>query len=133
MKCGEGHSTHECDKPRTTAPKCANCGGEHLSTSIKCTKNPNNPSNRPIQAKNKPAQIPQENPWKKQTEAKKSMKDEPPKKNTQKATRTDEEEILISIGRMAVTFSETNPTAEQYVQFQKEQQKMINIFKKMCN
>lgn len=32
MKCGDNHSTHECEKPRTTPPKCANCGGEHLST-----------------------------------------------------------------------------------------------------
>ncbi|GJQ83164.1 hypothetical protein Trydic_g19507 [Trypoxylus dichotomus] len=42
MNGGEGHSTHLCEKPRTTPPKCANCGGEHLSTYLKCPENPNN-------------------------------------------------------------------------------------------
>ncbi|GJQ76915.1 hypothetical protein Trydic_g19871 [Trypoxylus dichotomus] len=42
MKCGEGHSTHLCTKPKTSPPKCANCQGEHLSTYIKCPVNPNN-------------------------------------------------------------------------------------------
>ncbi|GJQ65604.1 hypothetical protein Trydic_g12483, partial [Trypoxylus dichotomus] len=42
MKCGEGHFTHLCTKPKTTPPKCANCQGEHLSTYIKCPGNPNN-------------------------------------------------------------------------------------------
>ncbi|GJQ84759.1 hypothetical protein Trydic_g21160 [Trypoxylus dichotomus] len=42
MKCGEDHSKHLCEKPRTTPPKCANCGGEHLSTYLKCPENPNN-------------------------------------------------------------------------------------------
>lgn len=31
MKCGENHSAHECVKPITTPPKCANCSKEHLS------------------------------------------------------------------------------------------------------
>ncbi|GJQ67692.1 hypothetical protein Trydic_g6725, partial [Trypoxylus dichotomus] len=44
MKCGEDHSTHLCEKPKTKPPKCANCGGEHLSTAISCKKNPNNPT-----------------------------------------------------------------------------------------
>ncbi|GJQ78211.1 hypothetical protein Trydic_g2540 [Trypoxylus dichotomus] len=41
-KCGEGHSTHLCTKPKATPPKCANCNGEHLTTYIKCPANPNN-------------------------------------------------------------------------------------------
>ncbi|KXZ75791.1 hypothetical protein TcasGA2_TC031776 [Tribolium castaneum] len=40
LKCGEGHSTHLCDKERTTPAKCANCGGPHPANSIKCPKKP---------------------------------------------------------------------------------------------
>ncbi|GJQ65689.1 hypothetical protein Trydic_g7775 [Trypoxylus dichotomus] len=46
MKCGEDHSTHLCEKPKTTPPKCANCGGEHLSTYLKCPENPTTRSAR---------------------------------------------------------------------------------------
>lgn len=44
MKCGDTHSTHLCEKPKTTSAKCANCGGDHLSTYILCKHNPNNPN-----------------------------------------------------------------------------------------
>lgn len=42
MKCGQDRSIHLCTKPRTVAPTSANCGGEHLSISLRCPNNPNN-------------------------------------------------------------------------------------------
>lgn len=42
MKCGEGHSTHLCTKPLSLPPKCANCGGEHVSNYNGCPSNPKN-------------------------------------------------------------------------------------------
>ncbi|EFA12014.2 hypothetical protein TcasGA2_TC005295 [Tribolium castaneum] len=36
MKCAEEHSTHECPKERTSTPKCAKCGGEHISIWRNC-------------------------------------------------------------------------------------------------
>ncbi|GJQ70170.1 hypothetical protein Trydic_g9515 [Trypoxylus dichotomus] len=59
MKCGEDHSTHLCQKPRTTPPKCANCGGEHLSTYLKCPENPNNAAGK----KYIDAPLPKNSPW----------------------------------------------------------------------
>ncbi|GJQ79451.1 hypothetical protein Trydic_g5039 [Trypoxylus dichotomus] len=44
-KC-EDHSTHLCEKPRTTPPKCANCGGEHLSTYLSALRTPTTRSAR---------------------------------------------------------------------------------------
>lgn len=70
MKCGEGHSTHLCEKPKTTLPKCANCQGSHLSTWLKCPTNPNNPENK---KKFIPAPPPPTNIWeKRQTESQKN-------------------------------------------------------------
>lgn len=42
MKCAENHSTHLCTKPKTTAAKCANCGGAHTSVWKNCSSKPGN-------------------------------------------------------------------------------------------
>ena len=42
MKCAEPHSTHECPKPKTTPPLCANCNSPHVSTYHSCPMNPVN-------------------------------------------------------------------------------------------
>lgn len=36
VKCGKGHFTRECEKPRETPARCANCGGEHPASSVSC-------------------------------------------------------------------------------------------------
>ena len=36
LKCGEGHLTKECIKPRDTPAKCANCKGPHPANSTTC-------------------------------------------------------------------------------------------------
>ncbi|GJQ66013.1 hypothetical protein Trydic_g4105 [Trypoxylus dichotomus] len=60
MKCGEGHSTHLCTKPKTTSPKCANCQGEHLSIA--------NPNNAAVNKKFIDASPPMVNLWTKKRE-----------------------------------------------------------------
>lgn len=36
VKCGEGHFTRECEKPRELPAKCANCGGAHPASAVSC-------------------------------------------------------------------------------------------------
>lgn len=62
MKFGELHSTHLSSKPKTTPPRCANCGDEHLSTSLRCVKNPNSRKNQQQQQQHIPTKS-RENPW----------------------------------------------------------------------
>lgn len=49
MECGESHSTHECLKPKTTPPKCANCWKEHLSLNMKCNQQESRKGRRSVQ------------------------------------------------------------------------------------
>lgn len=54
LKCNAAHSTHLCEKTKTTPAKCCNCIGEHHSNYHNCPKNPNNkPQEKPKTA----------NPW----------------------------------------------------------------------
>lgn len=62
MKCAGNHSTHLCDKPKTTSAKCANCNGEHVATAWICTKNPNNKTNTDIRPSTSKT-VSTENPW----------------------------------------------------------------------
>ncbi|KAJ8915539.1 hypothetical protein NQ315_012422 [Exocentrus adspersus] len=40
VKCGENHSTHECQKPKDTPARCANCAGPHPASYMGCPKYP---------------------------------------------------------------------------------------------
>lgn len=114
MKCGEGHSTHECTKPKTTPPKCANCDGEHLSTHIKCPQNPNNPINK------KPPQEPSyntENVWFKNK-----------KNNTEPTKSNNNTDLAKTIGEMLILFSNTNATMEQKIEFITKTDTLIKLF-----
>lgn len=141
MKCGEEHSTHLCKKPKTTAPKCANCGGEHLSISLRCTKNPNNPTNRPTTEKRtSPAPQPNDNIWKRRMEEHKKQEDKAKTtetntetnkyKETNKNKETKEEELATILGKMLLNFTNLNPSIEQTTEFITEQRKVINLFRK---
>lgn len=115
MKCGENHSTHECAKPRTTPPKCANCGGEHLATFLKCPKNPNNPDN--ITAKTVP-QPPKVNPWfrNKQIEEPEKTK-QTPTTNNDASKSTTSDDLALTIGKMLIILNNTNATQQQKIDF----------------
>ncbi|GJQ77478.1 hypothetical protein Trydic_g23129 [Trypoxylus dichotomus] len=104
MKCDENHSTHLCAKPATTPPKCANCGGEHLSTCIKCPKNPNNPN---LPQKLVPAPLPKINPWNKNINVDSKPTPETPKPEPKKTAHAkkviptnDQDELALVLGRM---------------------------------
>lgn len=93
MKCGEAHSTHLCEKSKTKPARCANCGGEHRLTSLKCPANPNNPTNRKKEPENK-------NPWtKKKTENSTATTIETPQKDPQKELYTTLREMLADLTR----------------------------------
>ncbi|KAG5891150.1 hypothetical protein JTB14_005485 [Gonioctena quinquepunctata] len=36
LKCAQNHLTATCTKSRETDPKCCNCGGKHISSSVEC-------------------------------------------------------------------------------------------------
>lgn len=136
MKCGENHSTHLCTKPRTTPPKCANCQGEHLSISLRCPKNPNNPE---IAATTfKPAPIPQINPW---TKRKEEMEECERKRKEAEATTTKaqhrkedtsnsnkKQELALILGNMMLEFNKTKATNEQKINFLEQTQKITDLF-----
>lgn len=123
MKCGQNHSTHLCEKSPTIPPKCANCGGEHLSTHLKCPKNPNNPANNP-KPKLTAAPSPKENPWFKKREEKKESHNEEITYNKNNAN----DDLANTIGKMLITLSNTNATIEQKLQFIQQTEKIIQIF-----
>ncbi|GJQ87978.1 hypothetical protein Trydic_g12907 [Trypoxylus dichotomus] len=93
MRCGEGHSTHLCTKPKTTPPKCVNCQGEHLSTYTKCPANPNNAA---VNKKFIDAPLPKVNPWTTKRETT-GMKNETEKRPTKEdpVNRSDESEEMF--------------------------------------
>lgn len=120
MKCGQSHMTSECTKPVTTLPGCANCQGTHLSTFVKCPKNPNNPELRPPPA-NKFKFAPQPtNVWQQRAA----------QRNDQKPQENGEEELALILGRMAIQFYATNATIESKIKFVEEQQKIVQLFQK---
>ncbi|GJQ68732.1 hypothetical protein Trydic_g17265 [Trypoxylus dichotomus] len=113
MKCGEDHSTHLCEKPKTTPPKCANCGGEHLSTYLKCPENPNNA----VGKKYINAPLPKNNPWTKKKDNGPSNT-QPPKEEPKKTTNNKtEDKLALILGRMLLNFNNTNATVEQRMEF----------------
>lgn len=118
MKCGGDHSTHLCTKPKTTAPKCANCAGEHLSTFIKCPQNPNNA----VKKKFIDAPLPKENPWfkKRQDQKIEAKPQNPPGKK--------EDELANILGRMILNFNKTKSTQEQQIQFLQQTQEITALF-----
>lgn len=113
MKCGESHSTHLCEKPKTKPAKCANCGGEHLSISLRCPSNPNNPSNKKKEPENK-------NPWfNRKTE-----------QNTTTATPADnEKELYTTLGEMLADLTRHNANEELKLKFIEKTEKIISLFK----
>lgn len=52
-KCGEGHSTHLCEKPKTTPAKCANCAGEHPANYSQVHRQPEQQQNTRSRKTNK--------------------------------------------------------------------------------
>ncbi|GJQ83116.1 hypothetical protein Trydic_g12038 [Trypoxylus dichotomus] len=126
MKCGEDHSTHLCEKPKTTPPKCANCGGEHLSTYLKCPENPNNA----VGKKYIDAPLPKNNPWTRKKDNGPSntqpLKEEP-KKTTNNKT---ENKLALILGRMLLNFNNTNATVEQRMEFLRQTEELTALYKK---
>lgn len=129
LKCGEGHSTHECTKPLTLAAKCANCGGEHLSSSLECDKNPNKRRQTTVTKTKSYAQVAA--PAQQQTE-------QPPptqqtktenKTNVPKPTVNKERELHTTLGEMLATFADTNATTEQTIKFIEQTKRIIHLFK----
>lgn len=117
MKCGDDHSTHECQKPKTTPPKCANCGKEHLSINKKCEKNPNNPQlrrNNEEQSELPPTK--REAPWAKKAQEKQE-------------NDNAEKELHETIGGMFVDYLKKNPTPEEKMRFWEKTEKLIKLFK----
>lgn len=127
MKCGTEHRTYECEKSITTPPKCANCQGEHLSTYVKCSNNPNNSKHR----KYVEAPSPKVNPWTSKRETKplptrpETTQVRPPA--TTKPTSPNDELALI-LGKIMITINSTNATMEQKVNFIKETEKLTVLF-----
>lgn len=133
MKCGEEHSTHLCPKPRTTPPKCANCGGEHLSTWMRCPRNPNNPD----KPKYVDAPLPKENPWearREQKEAEKDKQNEQPKQKREPTSRTKnpntdvDTELATILGKMLLNYHNTNATVQQKIDFLNQTEKLTKMF-----
>lgn len=120
MKCAQEHFTFECTKPTTTPPMCSNCGGEHLSTFIKCPKNPNNG----LPGKFVEAPLPKTNPWLKRKE------ENDQKKEIQTANKQEpkNEELATSLGKMLITLNNTNATYEQKIEFIKQTEEITKMF-----
>lgn len=117
MKCGDNHSTNECEKPNTTPPKCANCCKEHLSVNKKCEKNFNYPQFRKNKEEKLEAQpVKKESSW-----AWKSQE----KQESQKA----ENEQNQTIGGMFADYLKKNPTTEEQMKFFEKTEKLIELFK----
>lgn len=121
MKCGEPHSTHLCTKPKTTAPKCANCSGEHLSTYLYCKENPNNPK----QAK---TVIPPANPnvWKEKAAQRHQQIPTTSTPSTIQQTNTDQ--LANILGKMILNIAQTNATQQQIADFISQTQQIVKIF-----
>ncbi|GJQ86055.1 hypothetical protein Trydic_g22060 [Trypoxylus dichotomus] len=126
MKCGEDHSTHLCEKPKTTPPKCANCGGEHLSTYLKCPENPNNA----VGKKFIDAPLPKNNPWNRKKDNGPSNT-QPPKEEPKKTTANKpEDKLALILGRMLLNFNNTNATVEQRMEFLRQTEELTALYKK---
>lgn len=127
MKCGGDHSTHLCEKPRTTSPQCANCGEDHLSISLRCERNPNN---KPSRQQNRT--MPPINPWKR-TEPPLTLEfpELPPKLNAQQNSSTQQLSTLI--GDLFLTIAQTNATPSQQQHFFVKTQELISLFKQNRN
>ncbi|GJQ66662.1 hypothetical protein Trydic_g3749 [Trypoxylus dichotomus] len=124
MKYGEDHSTHLCEKPKTTPPKCANCGGEHLSTYLKCPENPNNA----IGKKYIDAPLPKNNPWNKKKDNGPSNT-QPPKEEPKKTTNSKtEDKLALILGRMLLNFNNTNATVEQRMEFLRQTEELTALY-----
>lgn len=130
MKCGEAHSTHLCTKPRTTPAKCANCGGEHVSTSLKCPNNPNNPSTK----KYIEAPLPKDNPWTRRREDITTKRNNEPHQKTHESqetkhttANTKSDQLALILGRMVLNFNRTNATTEQRLEFLKHTQELTDL------
>lgn len=96
MKCAEDHSTHLCEKPVTTPPKCCKCEGERLAISLRCNKNPNNPRN-----KNENKVI---NVWQKREEERQIRAEEKSKKQVKaESTKDVIQKMLDEFNRKVVT------------------------------
>lgn len=139
LKCGEEHSTHLCTKPRTTPPKCGNCGGEHLSKYLYCKENPNNPNknqtNQQPSGSHSPDK-PQNNPLKKASTSNKvntnttyasAVKNSIPQTD-KKATKNNLNDLSAILGQMLVEFSSLKPNNQQKLEFLNKTQQIINLY-----
>lgn len=143
LKCGEKHSTHECEKPRTTPAKCANCGEEHTSKYIYCKMNPNNPKINKMEEKTEKLHV-QEN---KTVKEKSSNLPEPRKHSPvvsnvkpsysqvtsgatsqNRNTPTKSNDLPAILGEMMLDFLALNPSDQQQLQFLKKTHTLIKIF-----
>lgn len=146
LKCADNHSTHLCTKSRTTPAKCANCAGEHVSSSPSCPENPNNPLN--IKQKEVNKTNTSINPWKKQekmtivenkNEKQIEVSKTTPNTSTQqvsapktqlKSIKNTSDDIALAIGKLFLSFSELKPNENQQRNFLNETNKLIALFNK---
>lgn len=125
LKCGDGHSTHLCPKPRTTPAKCANCAGEHPANYSKCSENPN--SNPQLE---KPKTT---KPWTTSKTEPSTSTTHPiapisPSSTTKQPEPRETKELSLLIGDMFLNFSNTNATQEQKMLFIDQTQNLIKLF-----
>lgn len=130
LKCGDGHSTHECTKPLTLAAKCANCGGEHLSSSLECIRNPNKKRLTTVTQTKSWAQVaspPTIQPEQSPPPTQKSP--EFPTLKTPRPTDNTERNLHTTLGEMLANFADTNATTDQYIKFIEQTKRIIQLFK----
>lgn len=126
LKCGDGHSTHLCDKPKNKPPKCANCGGEHPSNWTNCLKNPNNPNIDTQKPKYIPAPIPTSNAWSQPRQRNNTDAVQP--STTKIIAEDNNEQLALTLGKMLLTLLATNATQEQKLDFLNHTEKIIEIY-----
>lgn len=141
MKCSENHSTHLCEKPRTTPAKCANCGGEHTAKYLLCKLNPNNPNNsnkneniesnttqKVPQNKSNSNDIPSSNKEQQQTNIKPTYAKILSGSNNNNQNKTNTNDLPTLLGQIFMDFSLMNPTNQQKIDLFEKIDKIIKLF-----
>lgn len=112
MKCGEGHSKHLCEKPKTAPLKCANCC--KLSIYLRCPKNTNNAINNRKR--------------KKQTIRKKRRMFVTTEETKPKTTVKTDEEFHATLGAMLMDLKLHEAKNELKVMFAETTNKLIALY-----
>lgn len=129
LKCGLGHSTHECTKPKTTQANCANCGQNHVSSSLECEKNPNRRNPLPVkETKRAWSDVTAQKP-RKETNTEIPTPVKTPTISQESQGQNTETQLHTTLGEMLAAFAETNATDEQIRTFIKGTKNVIQLFR----